>query len=65
MYSVAHRNGQGGIYSDYYIDEHNIPTLEEAKEKSRLYREENPASDGWRAIVSVLDETGTPIYSPR
>jgi len=63
MYQVAHRNGQG-IYSDYYIDISDIPTLSEAKQKAREFRAANPASNGWYAIISVLDNDGTAVFSP-
>jgi len=63
MYSIAHMNDRE-IHTEYYYDERGIPTLEEAKEKARQFRAENPEYDGWNYIVAVLDESGSSVWSP-
>lgn len=64
MYKVAHRNG-AGILSDYYTDQENILTLEEAKEAARQLRAECPENNGWYRVISVIDEeTDTVVFSP-
>lgn len=58
MYAIAHRNGTGGVFSDWYIDERDIPTLDEALEKRKQFRQDHPQSDGWYANVAVIDNNG-------
>lgn len=58
LYAIAHRNGTGGVFSSWYIDERDIPTLEEARKKRKQFREEHPASNGWYADVAILTDNG-------
>lgn len=56
-YTVAHRNGSGGLYSDWYTDASGL-TFEEAQRKAREVRREKPSSDGWNAHVAILSPNG-------
>lgn len=59
MYAIAHRNGCGGVFSSWYIDERNIPTLKEAKEKRKEFRRTHPEQYmGWYADVAIIDNNG-------
>lgn len=58
MYAIVHRNGTDGIYSNWYIDEKDIPTLEEAIQKRKEFRKTHPRSDGWWAHIRIKDGNG-------
>lgn len=58
MYAIVHRNGTDGVYSSWYVDEKNIPTIEEAKEKRKQFRQSHPESNGWLAHIRIKDKNG-------
>lgn len=52
---VVHRNGSGGIYSQWYVNSHHS-NKDDAEKAALKLREENPAYAGWYAQIRVYTQ---------
>lgn len=60
-YQVAHRNGQGGLLSDWYRTGEQYEAQSDAETHAFDYAEQHPESDGWNKQVAVLDDDGNVV----